>query len=137
MNTAISYASGYEPRSLEYLKVEDIFQHFKREFPADPVGSFARFYAKPSCRHCNGKGLQTVLNLDSGHGADELRLCECARRRLARFIMTAVVFDAALHSGGLAFAEGTVCHEPELRLPTGAAAAGGPSVTRASSTAAP
>ena len=118
MNTAISYASGYEPRSLEYLKVEDIFQHFKREFPTDPVGSFARFYAKPSCRHCNGKGLQTVLNLELGRGADELRLCDCARRRLGRFVMTAVVFDAALHSGGLAFAEGTVCHESELRLPS-------------------
>lgn len=107
--------------SLEHEKAEAIFQHFKREFPSDPVGAFAHFFAKSGCRQCHGKGLETILGSERTLGVAELRLCSCARRRLERFVMKALLFETARDRGGLAFAEGTVCPEAELALPVASA----------------
>lgn len=103
--------------SQEATKVEAVFQHFKCAFPVDPVGAFARFFAKASCRHCNARGLETVIGLRRAQAAADLRLCACARRRLGRYVMKALLFDAATDRGGLGFAEGTVCSAAELALP--------------------
>lgn len=104
-------------RSPEHEKAEAIFRHFQREFSGDPVGAFARFFAKSGCRQCHGQGIETVLGSERTLGVAELRLCACARRRLERFVMKALLFESARDRGGLAFAEGTMCPEAELALP--------------------
>lgn len=103
--------------SAEQQRVEDTFQHFKREFPSDPVGAFARFFAKSCCRQCSGRGLQTFIAADPALRVADLRLCACARRRLGRFVTKVLLFDTALERGGIAFAESTVCPGAELALP--------------------
>ena len=120
MSEHVLGAAGH-PSRLEQQKVEATFQHFKREFPDDPVRAFARFFAKSSCRRCYGRGLETVVGPAQAQTQTQtiadLRQCGCGRRRLARFVMKALVFEVALERGGLAFAEGTVCPEAELALP--------------------
>jgi hypothetical protein len=101
----------------EGAKLEQIVQHFQREFPSDPIQAYAKFFAKASHAGCNGTGLLTYLRPREAPNVADLRLCGCARNRRDRFVMKALMFDVARERGGLAFAEGTVCPESELELP--------------------
>src|SRR5258708_25203886 len=90
-------------RSLE----EQILQHFRREFPNDPIQAHAKFLAKASHAACNGTGLLTYLRPNEGDKVADLYLCDCARRRRDRFISKALHFCDARRRQGLAFAERT------------------------------
>ncbi len=108
---------GSERKSREQVKIEQILDHFKAEFPLDPITPYSRFFAKRSHPACGGSGLLTYLKTDESALAAELRLCSCAISRRDRFVTKALLFEAALARGGIGFAEGTVCDESELRLP--------------------
>src|SRR5579859_3402471 len=94
--------------SIEEVKLGEIFRHFQEEFPLDPIAAFAQFFAKRSHSDCEGRGLRTYLRSGNIYAAD-LRLCGCAEKRRDRFVLKALLFEAARDRGGLAFAEGTVC----------------------------
>jgi hypothetical protein len=111
------------PPSPERKKLEQILQHFRSEFPADPVEAYAKPFAKSSHIRCNGSGLLTFAGTTEGPKVDELRLCDCARRRRDRFVAKALHFDATRARRGLEFAERTVCPAAELQLPSAAATA--------------
>lgn len=110
-------STSHEQRSPERVKIERILQHFKSQFPHDPITPYAKFFAKRSHADCHGTGLITCLKPEERAPVAELRLCACALRRRDRFVTKALLFDAARARGGLAFAEGTVCDESELALP--------------------
>jgi hypothetical protein len=113
-----------EDKSLEQTKIEQILQHFKDEFPLDPITPYARFFAKRSHGDCNGTGLLTFLKPEQqSMPVAELRFCSCALRRRDRFVTKALLFESARARGGHAFAEGTVCASSEVALPTNPAKA--------------
>jgi len=117
MNTPPLPSPGGKPTSPEQARLQAILQHFKKEFPLDPVTPFGQFFAKPSHAECHGGGLLTYVTPAEPTTAD-LRLCSCARKRRDRFVRKALLFEAARAEGDLAFAEGTVCSASELELPT-------------------
>ena len=108
---------GGKPRASEQARLEEILQHFKNEFPLDPITPFGAFFAKRSCAQCNGRGILAYLQPSEPTIAD-LRLCACASKRRDRFVLKALLFEAARDRGGVAFAEGTVCSTSGLQLPT-------------------
>ena len=103
--------------SIEEVKLGEIFRHFQEEFPLDPIAAFAEFFAKRSHADCEGRGVRIYLRSTNIHEA-EIRLCTCAEKRRNRFVLKALLFEAARERGGLAFAEGTICPASELKLPT-------------------
>jgi hypothetical protein len=112
------------PPSPERKKLEQLLQHFRSEFPADPVEAYAKYFAKSSHVRCNGSGLLTFAGTPQGPKVDELRLCDCARRRRDRFVAKALHFEATRARRGLEFAERTVCPASELELPRAETVAG-------------
>src|SRR5579871_4147915 len=117
MRTSTNSSTSHDQRSPECMKIEQILQHFKAEFPFDPITPYAKFFAKRSHADCHGTGLITRLKPEERAPVAELRLCSCALRRRDRFVTKALLFDAALARGGIGFAEGTVCDESQLELP--------------------
>ena len=116
MNTPPLPSASAKPTSPEKARLEAILEHFKTEFPLDPVTPLGQFFAKPSHTECNGRGLLTYLTPAEPAGA-ELRLCGCARKRRDRFVANALLFEAARDQGGVAFAEG-ISAALKLHLPT-------------------
>ena len=117
MNTPPLPSLGGKPISPEQARLQEILQHFKKEFPLDPATPFGQFFAKPPHAECHGRGLLTYVTPAEPTAAD-LRLCGCARKRRDRFVRKALLFEAARAEGGLAFAEGTVGSASKLELPT-------------------
>jgi len=82
-----------QPKSPQHVQMEEIVDYFKTEFPLDWSTPMARFFAKPSCNACYGRGMTTWLDKTDKQKAS-LELCHCARGRRNKLLDKMVRFSA-------------------------------------------
>ena len=68
--------------------LDQMWQHFLREFPADPAGALGKHFAKRSHAACNGRGVLTSVKVRATGDPErgELILCQCAAARRDRAV---------------------------------------------------